>query len=78
VGIVSPREAHLVSAEGTSCHLTQSLPGRWELLSAQEAPALQGWYSESYGKWTPGQTLRYHPPAAARTLETTLTLHPAQ
>jgi len=69
VRLLSDHEAHLVAPGGAVCTIHQSLPGHWEVVSAQTAPVLQGWYSEAYGKWAPGKTLvfRMHPGASALT-----------
>jgi hypothetical protein len=78
VDVVSDREAHLIAPDGARCTITQSVSGDWRLARGETKPRLQGWYSESYGRWEPGCTLFFTPSSGTRVLQTTLTLCPAQ
>lgn len=73
VEIVTDREAQLI-AEGARCVITQSLPGKWQVIRGQTRPRLQGWYSEAYGKWEPGTTLVFRPPPSTTALTSVVEL----
>ena len=74
VEIISDRETRLIAPEGTSCLIRQSSPGAWRVARGEERPALQGWFSESYGKWNPGITLAFHVPLGVSAVRSQLQL----
>jgi len=78
VEIVSEREAHLVSEDGSRCVIEQSVSGRWEVVTGRERPTLQGWYSAGYGEWEPATTLIFHVPLGEAAVKSSLTLCPAR
>ena len=71
VEVVSDRAVRLL-ADGAECAITQSAPGQWQVIRGQTKPRLQGWYSEAYGKWTPGLTLVFRPAPGTAAVETRL------
>jgi hypothetical protein len=75
VKIISEFEAHLVASDGARCSIRQSVPGQWRVARGEERPRLQGWVSESYGKWAPTATLIFQPAPGETAVETVLTLH---
>jgi hypothetical protein len=76
VRVVSGREAELVAGDGARCALRQSATGEWRVARGEEKPALQGWYSESYGEWAPGLTLIFSPTLGTTEVETELEITP--
>lgn len=74
--IVSPREAHLVAGDGSRCVIMQSREGRWEVVTGEMRPILQGWHSPGYGEWKPGTTLIFQVPPGQPEMETVLKVPP--
>lgn len=60
VEIVSPTEARLCATDGRVCVIDQHGPvGEWQVVTGQQEPNWQGWYSPAFGQIVPAPVLSY-------------------
>ena len=79
--IISSRKVRLRSGDGKACMIEEfGDEGRWSIITGQDKPFVQGWYSCEFGKMEPSPTLYFTTPKPARSyrFETRITLHDEQ